>query len=175
VTTRPYFGYHMPSFSYPGIGDDRRFEYLARLVGAAEEAGFDLVTVMDHLYQIRGVGAETEPMLEAYTTLGALAARTSRVALGTLLFAFGNKRHFKLFDFGFEFRPVGASCVELRVELVKAIALRHPLSGSGGRISCCNKAIPAPKVALDADQPLSRLERGHKRGAPVGFDEADLI
>lgn len=85
MTTRPYFGYHMPSFSYPGIGDDQRFEYLARLVGAAEEAGFDLVTVMDHLYQIRGVGAETEPMLEAYTTLGALAARTSRVALGTLV------------------------------------------------------------------------------------------
>jgi len=52
---------------------------------AAEAAGFDLVTVMDHFYQIRGIGPDTEPMLEAYTTLGALAASTSRVKLGTLV------------------------------------------------------------------------------------------
>jgi F420-dependent oxidoreductase-like protein len=51
----------------------------------AEKAGFDLVTVMDHLYQIRGIGPETEPMLEAYTTLAALATQTSRVKLGTLV------------------------------------------------------------------------------------------
>jgi len=52
---------------------------------AAEAAGFDLVTVMDHFYQIRGVGSETEPMMEAYTTLSALATQTSRVKLGTLV------------------------------------------------------------------------------------------
>lgn len=44
-----------------------------------------MVTVMDHLYQIPGVGAETEPMLESYTTLGALSQRTSRVRLGALV------------------------------------------------------------------------------------------
>ncbi len=85
MTTRPYFGYHMPSFSFPGIPDEERFDHLVRLVQAAEDAGFDLVTVMDHFYQIRGVGPETEPMLEAYTTLGALAARTSRVQLGAMV------------------------------------------------------------------------------------------
>jgi F420-dependent oxidoreductase-like protein len=52
---------------------------------AAENAGFDLVTVMDHFYQIRGIGPETEPMMEAYTTLSALATQTSRVKLGTLV------------------------------------------------------------------------------------------
>ena len=52
---------------------------------AAENAGFDLVTVMDHFYQIRGVGPETEPMMEAYSTLAALAAQTNRVRLGTLV------------------------------------------------------------------------------------------
>jgi F420-dependent oxidoreductase-like protein len=41
--------------------------------------------VMDHFYQIGGIGPETEPMLEAYTALAGLAARTSRVKLGTLV------------------------------------------------------------------------------------------
>ncbi len=40
---------------------------------------------MDHFYQIRGIGPETEPMMEAYTTLSALATQTSRVKLGTLV------------------------------------------------------------------------------------------
>jgi F420-dependent oxidoreductase-like protein len=40
---------------------------------------------MDHLYQIRGIGPETEPMMEAYTTLAALATQTSRAKLGTLV------------------------------------------------------------------------------------------
>jgi F420-dependent oxidoreductase-like protein len=40
---------------------------------------------MDHFYQIAGVGPETAPMLEAYATLSAIAASTSRVKLGTLV------------------------------------------------------------------------------------------
>jgi len=83
--TTPLFGYHMPSFSYPGVDDRGRFEYLVGLVQAAESAGFDLVTTMDHFYQIEGVGPEEEPMLEAYTTLGALAARTSRIRLAAMV------------------------------------------------------------------------------------------
>lgn len=75
----------MPNFSFPDVPTERLFDRVASLACAAEDAGFDLVTVMDHFYQIRGVGPETEPMLEAYTTLGALAARTSRVKLGTLV------------------------------------------------------------------------------------------
>jgi F420-dependent oxidoreductase-like protein len=80
-----YFTYHMPSFSFPGVPPDRLFGHVAGLTVAAEAAGFDHVTVMDHFYQIQGVGPETEPMLEAYTTLGALAARTTRISLGTLV------------------------------------------------------------------------------------------
>ena len=83
--TQLLFGYHMPNFSFPEVRPERLFDHLATLTRAAEDAGFDLVTVMDHFYQIRGVGPETAPMLEAYTTLGALAARTSRVKLGTLV------------------------------------------------------------------------------------------
>jgi len=80
-----YFGYHMPSFSFPAVPADGLFDHVASLALAAETAGFDHVTVMDHFYQIRGVGPETEPMLEAYTALGGLAALTTRIRLGTLV------------------------------------------------------------------------------------------
>lgn len=81
----PFFGYHMPSFSFPGVPAERRVDRLVVLTQAAEAAGFDLVTVMDHFYQIAGVGSEEEPMLEAYTTLGALATCTSRVQLAAMV------------------------------------------------------------------------------------------
>ena len=81
----PFFGYHMPSFSFPGATDETRFERLVSLACAAEDAGFDMVTVMDHFYQIGVHGSQEEPMLEAYATLSALAARTSRVMLGTMV------------------------------------------------------------------------------------------
>ena len=80
----PLFGYHIPSFTFDGPADGL-LDRVVELAVAAERAGFGLVTVMDHFYQIRGVGQETEPMLEAYSTLGALAARTSSVRLGTLV------------------------------------------------------------------------------------------
>jgi F420-dependent oxidoreductase-like protein len=80
-----FFGYHLPNFTFPGAPRERLFERYAELATTAEAEGFDMVTCMDHLYQIGGIGPETEPMLEAYTLLGALAARTSRVRLATLV------------------------------------------------------------------------------------------
>jgi len=80
-----FFGFHMPTFTFRGVPNDRLFDRVVENAKAAERAGFDLVTVMDHLYQIRGIGPETEPMMEAYTTLSALATQTSRVKLGTLV------------------------------------------------------------------------------------------
>jgi F420-dependent oxidoreductase-like protein len=75
----------MPNFTFQGVPDDRLFERVVKNTKAAEKAGFDLVTVMDHFYQIGGIGPETDPMMEAYTTLSALATQTSRVKLGTLV------------------------------------------------------------------------------------------
>ena len=80
-----FFGFHMPTFSFPGVPRERLFDQVVENAKSAEEAGFDLVTVMDHFYQIRGIGPETEPMMEAYTTLAALATQTSRVKLGALV------------------------------------------------------------------------------------------
>ena len=79
------FGLHHPSYTFPGVPDDRLFDRVVENAQAAEKAGFDLFTVMDHFYQIRGIGPDTEPMLEAYTTLAAVAARTSRIKLSTLV------------------------------------------------------------------------------------------
>jgi F420-dependent oxidoreductase-like protein len=82
---RPLFGYHLPNYTFAGIRDDQLFEHLVGIAGRADAAGFDLVTVMDHFYQIGGVGPEEAPMLEAYSTLAAIAARTSRVRVGALV------------------------------------------------------------------------------------------
>ncbi|HKW69221.1 MAG TPA: LLM class F420-dependent oxidoreductase [Candidatus Dormibacteraeota bacterium] len=80
-----FFGFHMPNYTFPGVPNDALFDSVVRKARAAEAAGFDLVTVMDHFYQIRGVGPATDPMMEAYTTLGALASQTSRVKLGAMV------------------------------------------------------------------------------------------
>jgi F420-dependent oxidoreductase-like protein len=77
-------GLHIPDYTWPG-GPDSLGHDLARVAQAAEEAGFDRVSVMDHFFQIRGVGPPEHEMLEAYTTLGYLAAHTSRVKLLTLV------------------------------------------------------------------------------------------
>jgi F420-dependent oxidoreductase-like protein len=75
----------MPNYTFRGVPNDKLFDRVVENAKRAENAGFDLITVMDHLYQIRGIGPETEPMMEAYTTLAALATQTSRVRLGTLV------------------------------------------------------------------------------------------
>ena len=82
---KPWFGYHIPWFTFPDVPREKVFDRVADLAGSVEKAGFSLVTVMDHFYQIQGVGPETDPMLEASTTLGALAARTKKVRLATLV------------------------------------------------------------------------------------------
>jgi alkanesulfonate monooxygenase SsuD/methylene tetrahydromethanopterin reductase-like flavin-dependent oxidoreductase (luciferase family) len=60
-------------------------EELAHVAATVDEAGIDSVFVADHLLQAEPGTAPCEPMLEALTTLGHLAARTSRVRLGPLV------------------------------------------------------------------------------------------
>jgi F420-dependent oxidoreductase-like protein len=82
---RPWFGLHLPNYTFPGTPPDRSFEPIVEQVRLAEQLGFSLVTVMDHLYQIPGVGPVTDPMLEAWSTLAAIARETTSVRLGTLV------------------------------------------------------------------------------------------
>lgn len=82
---KPWFGLHLPLYTFPDTPPERLFDRVVAQANAAESAGFSLVTVMDHLYQIGGVGAETEPMLEGWSVLNALARETTKVRLGTLV------------------------------------------------------------------------------------------
>jgi F420-dependent oxidoreductase-like protein len=73
-------GLHIANFSWPGGGPGIA-ENLSRVAVAAEDAGLTRISVMDHVWQIEVLGPPEEPMLEAYTALGFLAARTRRVEL----------------------------------------------------------------------------------------------
>ncbi|GAC1361734.1 MAG: LLM class F420-dependent oxidoreductase [Actinomycetota bacterium] len=77
-------GLQIPTFTWPG-GAAELAPTLAAIARGAESAGYDSLWVMDHFFQINMVGAPEEPMLEAYTTLGYLAALTTKVGLGTLV------------------------------------------------------------------------------------------
>jgi F420-dependent oxidoreductase-like protein len=79
------FGLQIPNFTFAGVPDREMFEHVADLAVAGEQAGFESVWVMDHFWQLPPLGGPTQPMLEAYTLLGGLAARTRRVKLGTLV------------------------------------------------------------------------------------------
>ena len=78
-------GFQIPNFTFPGIPNDRLFDHVAKLATTAERSGFDAVFVMDHFYQLPNIGPRTDPMLEGYTVLAGIAARTTRIRLGTLV------------------------------------------------------------------------------------------
>ena len=74
------FGLQLPNFTFSGVPDEGMFEHVAELAVAGEESGFDSLWVMDHYWQLPPLGGPTQPMLEAYTLLGGLAAHQPREA-----------------------------------------------------------------------------------------------
>ncbi len=101
------------SYAFGDGSDDEIEPVLVSMAQAAESAGFRALWVMDHFRQVPQVGRAWEPMLESYTTLAYLAAKTERLRLGTLVT-------------GIEHRNVGL--------LAKIIATLDVLSG--GRAEC---------------------------------------
>jgi F420-dependent oxidoreductase-like protein len=77
-------GLQICSFTWPG-GAEAIGPTLARIVRQADDVGFDSIWVMDHFFQIRGVGRPEEPMLEGMTTLGFMAAHSRRARLGLMV------------------------------------------------------------------------------------------
>lgn len=77
-------GLQVSYFSWPGapatIGPA-----FGRIARNAEDAGLASLWVMDHFFQIGGIGPPELEMLEAYTALGFAAGQTSRIELGTLV------------------------------------------------------------------------------------------
>lgn len=78
------FGLQIPRFTWPEGAAAIRPQ-LRAVGGAADEAGFDSVWVMDHFIQIPQAGRDWEEMLDSYTVLAYLAAVTERVRLGTMV------------------------------------------------------------------------------------------
>ncbi|HEY8641511.1 MAG TPA: LLM class F420-dependent oxidoreductase [Candidatus Dormibacteraeota bacterium] len=73
-------GLQIPDFTWPG-GAAKLGATLGDVARTADEVGFDSIGLMDHFFQIRSVGPPEHEMLEAYTTLGFLAAHTKRTQL----------------------------------------------------------------------------------------------
>lgn len=78
-------GYQIPNFTYPGGAPEGIFESLVQQVRAAEANHFDRVFLMDHFYQLPGLGEPDDYMLECYTGLAALAQHTKNVRLSALV------------------------------------------------------------------------------------------
>ena len=77
-------GVHLVSFGFPG-GPSSVAPTLAELGRAADEAGVDVLSCMDHWFQLPYLGGAELPMLEGYTTLGFLSAHSTSVELQLLV------------------------------------------------------------------------------------------
>lgn len=77
-------GLQIPSFTWPG-GDAAIGPTLGRIAEAGDAAGLDSLWVMDHFFQIRGVGRPEEPMLEGWSALAFMAAHTKTATLGLMV------------------------------------------------------------------------------------------
>jgi F420-dependent oxidoreductase-like protein len=79
-------GLHISDFTWDG-GPAALRGRLGEVARQADQAGVDRISVMDHVWQIGHIGPPEHEMLEAYTTLGWLAAKTDRVRLLTVVTA----------------------------------------------------------------------------------------
>src|SRR5437660_4072037 len=79
-------GLHISDFTWDGGAPELRFK-LGEIAKRAEDGGVDRISVMDHVWQIGMIGPPEHEMLEAYTALGWLAAKTERVKLLTMVTA----------------------------------------------------------------------------------------
>ena len=77
-------GLQISSFTWPG-GDAAIGPTLARITETADAVGFDSLWVMDHFFQIRGVGRPEEPMLEGWSALNFMAAHSKKATLGLMV------------------------------------------------------------------------------------------
>jgi F420-dependent oxidoreductase-like protein len=78
-------GYQIPNFTLPASAGPSIVKNVIDQAKAAEAAGFDRVFLMDHFYQLPGLGTPDEPMIECYTLLSAIAQHTNTVRLSALV------------------------------------------------------------------------------------------
>lgn len=201
--TTPWFGLHLPLYTFPGVPPERIFDHVVEQARAAEAAGLSLVTVMDHLNQIPGIGRQDEPMLEGWSVLSALARETERIRLGTLVSGVtyrnpallaktattldvlsGGRAVFGLgaawFEaehesFGFDFPPIG----ERMDRLDEALAIVRGMFGSErstfeGRRYRTRDAINVPRPVQAGGPPILVGGGGEQRTLRIAARHADM-
>ena len=77
-------GLQVPSFTFPD-GQSHLGDTFGLIAERAERAGLHSLWVMDHFFQIRGVGPAENEMLEGWSALAFAAGRTNRIKLGTMV------------------------------------------------------------------------------------------
>lgn len=77
-------GLHVPNYTWPG-GVERLAETFGAIAERADRAGIYSLSVMDHFFQIPGIGPMDHDMLEGWSALTFAAAHTRRIRLGTLV------------------------------------------------------------------------------------------
>lgn len=78
------FGFQQPGFTFPKRKQENIYRVAESIARTAEEAGFDSFWFMDHIFQNDSIAPETEPILESWTGIAAIAAATRRIRVGTL-------------------------------------------------------------------------------------------
>jgi len=139
-------GLHIPQTSWEG-GAARLGPLLGEVVGTAEAAGFDLISVADHVWLHPIIGGPLGNHVEAYTTLGFIAAHTKRVRLLALATAAS-------------YRPPGL--------LAKMVTTLDVLSGCRAMLvigsgdyeeEALGLGLPFPPVARDRRKGNAKTER----------------
>jgi F420-dependent oxidoreductase-like protein len=78
------FGLQINNFTWPG-GAAAIGPTLGRVTRTADDVGFDSIWVMDHFFQIRGLGPPEAPMLDGMTALGFMAAHSDKARIGLMV------------------------------------------------------------------------------------------
>src|SRR3989442_7735115 len=196
-------GLQIPSFTYPDVPDGELFDRVAEIAVTAEQAGFDSIWVMDHFYQIPNVGQRTEPMLESYTLLSGIAARTSRATLGTMVtgVTYRNPAHLAKIvttldiissgraicgigaawnedehrGYGYEFPPVGErlSRLEEALQIIRAM-FREDTPSFSGRYYRIQQALNVPRLVQPNGPPIMIGGGGQPPTPKLVAQDADI-
>ena len=158
------FGLQLPNFTL-GVPDDELFERVVEYASTAEETGFSSLWVMDHLYQLPALGGESQPMLEGYTLLGALAA----LGIGA---AWHDVEHEAL---GFEFPSVRDRMdrLEEAVQICRAMFTEDAPSYEGKHYRIKN-ARNLPRPIRPGGPPIMIGGGGEKRTLKLVAQYADM-
>ncbi len=121
---------HVPRFTWPG-GPTSMGATLTSLAQTAEAIGVRTMSVMDHWFQMEQMWPADEPMLEGYTTLGFVAAKTEHLRLRLLVGGVSYRRNGGAHDHGQIDRP-------------RTVKVARTGMGSGGTPDCCHRAARGP-------------------------------